>query len=71
MVKPFTVKAAPLCLARNKLFFKPLLDSLSKNYIVNQPHLLPILNLSAYEVGGKVRDQLPFKIKGETEKNNE
>ena len=50
MVKPFTVQAAPLCLARNKLFFKPLLDSLSKNYIVNQPHLLPILNLSAYEV---------------------
>jgi hypothetical protein len=50
MVKPFTVQAAPLCVERDKLFFKPLLDSLSKNYIVNQPHLLPILNLSAYEV---------------------
>lgn len=50
MVKPFTVQAAPLCLERNKLFFKPLLDSLSKNYKVNQPYMLPILNLSAYEV---------------------
>jgi hypothetical protein len=49
LVKPFTVQAAPLCIVRDKLFFKPLLDSLSKNYLVNQPHMLPILNLTAYE----------------------
>ncbi len=48
-IKPFTVQAAPLSVVSDKLFFKPLLDSLSKNYSVTQAHMLPILNFSAYE----------------------
>ena len=48
-VQPFRVYAAPQCVIRDKKFFKPLIDSLSKNDTLVQPYVLPILNFSAFE----------------------